>query len=217
MSMADNEYLVSYGRAGEFGRFRPTPPDAYERGDRVVVRNPDGVELGVVLCPVLPGHGRFLSRTAVGELLRRLTDADEAAARRAAATEEQLFADARRLTAELRLPVEVLDAEVLLDGERAVLHFLGRHECDHRPFVSQLSRRYNVLLRLHNLALPPEPEEHGCGRPDCGQSGGGGGCNTCGTGGGCSTCGKGVGKEEITAYLSGSPVPAAGRARTPLV
>src|SRR5690242_4379195 len=99
--MADNEYLVSYGRAGEFGRFRPTPPAAYERGDRVVIRNPDGVELGVVLCPLLPGHGRFLSRTAVGELLRRVTAADEADARRARQAEEQLFAEARRLAADL--------------------------------------------------------------------------------------------------------------------
>ena len=52
----DHEYLLSYGTAGDFGRFRPTRPLTCRRGDRAVVRSARGLELGVVLCEAQPGH-----------------------------------------------------------------------------------------------------------------------------------------------------------------
>ena len=75
--METGEYLVSYGASGEFARFRPIAPGEFERGDRVVVRTHQGLELGVVMCPAQPEHAPFLSRTAVGELLRTVTETDK--------------------------------------------------------------------------------------------------------------------------------------------
>src|SRR4051794_23599845 len=136
--MTDGEFLVSYGRSGEFGRFQARPGSAYGRGDRVVVRGHRGVELGAVLCPATAGHGRFLGRTALGQLLRHATAEDEANAGRAAAAERRLFDDARRLATELGLPWQVVDAEVLLDGSKAVVHYLGRVGQDAGPFARTL-------------------------------------------------------------------------------
>ena len=63
--MTEQEYLVSYGNSGEFARFRCAADADYRKGDAVVVRSHQGLELGVVLCPATAGAlPTFLSRTA---------------------------------------------------------------------------------------------------------------------------------------------------------
>jgi hypothetical protein len=158
-----------------------------------VVRSHRGVELGQVLCAATPGHARVLPNTTVGQLLRLATSDDERAADSAAARGHHLFADARRLAAELSLPLEVLDAEVLLDGEHGILHHLSWADFDERPLVSALVKEYGLHLRLHRLstAAAEEEEHEGCGRPGCGRESGG--CGSCSSGG-CSGCGD-AGKE----------------------
>jgi hypothetical protein len=195
------EFLVSYGRAGEFGRFCPADGLDLSRGDRVVVRSPQGVELGTVLCPATDGHGRFLSRTALGEILRSANTADEQAGEASRQRGQRLFDDGRQLARELGLPLEIVDAEVLLDGQQATLYYVAGQACDYRPLVSQLSRRHDVLLVMQNLSLPKEAVDAGCGRPDCGKKDGPGGCATCGSGG-CGTCSAGTRKEDIAAQLA---------------
>jgi cell fate regulator YaaT (PSP1 superfamily) len=196
------EYLVSYGSAGEFGRFRPVSAVTCARGDRVVVRSHRGVELGELLCRATPGHAHFLPNTSVGQLLRPATPEDERQAERGRERGQALFADARRLATELGLPLEVVDVEVLLDGEQAIVHHLPWAEFDERDLVSVLVREHGLRVRLHSLRTVPEAaaEEHGCGRPDCGRTEGGG-CSTCGSGGGCSTCGAAK-PEEVRAYFA---------------
>src|SRR5947209_18586041 len=109
--MAEREYLVSYGSSGDFARFLSAADADYERGDRVVVRGPQGLEVGVVLCPASAGHARFLNRTARGELLRRVGHEDEQAAERSRRRGQEMFEDGRRLATELALPLEILDVE----------------------------------------------------------------------------------------------------------
>ncbi|HEV3263128.1 MAG TPA: PSP1 C-terminal domain-containing protein [Gemmataceae bacterium] len=215
--MTEPEYLVSYGHSGDFARFRCGADAAYRRGDRVVVRSHQGLELGVVLCPATDGHARFLNRTARGELLRMAGGEDERAAEQSRRRGQHMFEDGRRLVAELGLPLEILDVEVLLDGTQAVVHHLRGDECDYRPLVSGLSKLYEILVTMQNLAVPKEPAAAGCGKPGCGQAGGGGGCSSCGSGG-CGTCGKATSREEVAGYLAGLRQPAkASDARTPLL
>ncbi len=195
--IAASEYLVSYGASGEFARFRPTTPADFQRGDRVVLRTHQGLELGVVMCPAQPEHAPFLSRTALGELLRTVTLEDEKQAEQAGRLGQRLFEDAGRLAGELELPLVILDVEVLLDGQQAIVHHLRQMDCDYRPLVSALSKKHDVHVAMSNLALPKEAIV-GCGEPNCGQLTGG--CQSCGTGG-CDTCGKGVKKEDVAAHL----------------
>jgi hypothetical protein len=184
----DREYLLSYGLLGDFGRFRPVRPLDCRRGDRAVVRSPRGVEVARVLCAATPRHAHFLPNTTVGSLLRLASSEDDRLVEECRRRGLELFAAARALASDLTLPVEVLDAEVLLDGEHAVLHQVQAAACDVRPFVSALSRQFAVQITLQDLTGPvPEPhheqEEHGCG--SCGS----GGCGSCGTAGGCGSCG----------------------------
>jgi cell fate regulator YaaT (PSP1 superfamily) len=197
------EYLLSYGLQGEFGRFRASEALACHRGDRVVVRSVRGLEAAQVLCPARPGHAHYLPNTTVGSLLRRMSAEDEETLARHQERGQQLFDRGRRLADELELPLELLDVEVLLDGEHAVLHLLRLATCDVRPLVSTLAREFGLHIALADLAHPQEPlaepEEHGCGREGCGQ--GAGGCESCGSGG-CGSCGS-AHAEDVRAHFAG--------------
>src|SRR5260370_23228256 len=181
--VANAEYLVSHGKAGDFSRFRAVTPHDYQRGDRVLVRGRQGLEVGLVMCPVNAAHAEFLSDRGQGELLRPFSENDERTLDECRRRSQSIFEDARRLAGEMKAPVEIVDVEVLLDGQQAVIHHLRRESWDSRPFVSTLAKRHQIQPILENLAMPDEP---GSGRPGCGQAEGGG-CSNCGSGGGCST------------------------------
>jgi cell fate regulator YaaT (PSP1 superfamily) len=189
--MGESEYLVGYGGAGEFGRFRPTQPMACERGDRVVVRTHRGIEAGQVLRLAAAGHARFLPNTTVGQLLRQFNAAD-ARAEASLRTRAGVVCDrASQLAKETGLPLVVLDVEVLLDGEHVVLHHLSGADCDVRPFVSALSREFSLHVLLEDLARhgnePMHEDEEGADH-QCGSCGSDGGCGSCGSSGGCGSC-----------------------------
>ncbi len=190
------EYLVSHGSAGDFGRFRAVDELPHCRGERVVLRTQRGVEIGAVLCAATSAHARMLDETFVGELLRAASEEDERIVAGVRAREQRLFEDARTLAAELKLPLQILDVEVLLDGHQVTLYYLREADCDERPLVSALSKKYEALVAMRDLALPAGASA--CGKPDCGS----GGCTSCGTGGGCSSCGKTLGK-EVKEYFAG--------------
>jgi len=187
--MDDPEYLLSYGNVGDFGRFRCAEALACRRGERVVVRSPRGQELGVVMRPANPEVGRLLRDQFAGQILRRATAGDLELAERMQQRARRLFEDSRQLVDELKLSLEILDTEVLLDGRQAVLHHLRWAECDPRPLMDALAQRYHLLISLHDLALPNQEEAHedteaaGCGAGGCG----GGGCGTC-LSGNCASC-----------------------------
>ena len=207
------EYLVSYGPTGAFARFRADDALDCRRSDRVVIRTDRGVELGSVLCDARPRHARLLEDEPAGELLRRATPEDEQIAQGARERGRRLFDDARRLAADLGLPLEILDVEVLLDGHQVTLFFLRAADCDERPLVSALSKKYEVLVSLRDLALPAGASA--CGKPDCKQDSGG--CTTCTTGG-CSTgCGSKALTKEVVEYFAGLRQKMETTARTPLL
>lgn len=192
------EYVLAYGVSGEFGRFRPVRPIDAGRGDRAVVRTHRGLEFGEILCVARPGHATFLPNTTVGKLLRLATADDVVAAERMRARAVELFDAARRAVAELVLPLEVLDAEVLLDGEQAVLHHLSWGAFDERDLVSSLASRFDLRVMLHSLKVEaPAEEAPGCGKEGCG----GGNCSSCGSGG-CGTCGS-PDAGELREYFAG--------------
>jgi cell fate regulator YaaT (PSP1 superfamily) len=193
------EYLVTYGAAGEFSRFRPAGDRAYSRGDRVVIRTTRGLELGTVLCTATAQHAAFISRTPGGELLRLASAVDEAAASDIEHKSAALIATARRLAGEIGLAIEILDAEMTLDGVQASIFHLRAADCDCRPLAAALSRETDVQIIMENMAEPAPVI--GCGRPDCGQ--GAGGCSSCGTGG-CSSgsCSAGHSAKDVSSHLA---------------
>jgi hypothetical protein len=131
-----------------------------------------------------------------------MTSEDECTATRLNRLAQILFVDSRRLAAEMNLPVEIVDADILLDGRHAILQYLGRNDWEMDSFVSGLPQCEDLAILLENVASPAEKEheaeEHGgCGEPNCGRASGG--CSSCGSGG-CSSCGSG--KVDMRAYFS---------------
>jgi cell fate regulator YaaT (PSP1 superfamily) len=195
--MSALEYLVSYGLAGDFGRFRSLTALDCRRGDRVVVRSHRGLEVGHVLLPATARHAMFLPNTTLGQLVRVMTADDERQQEDLRERGRRLFARAIDLADEQELPLEVIDAEVLLDGEHAAVHLLRWSESDVRPLISTLSREFALHIQIADLSRPKEEEHHGCGREGCGQNGG---CGSCGSGGGCGSCGAETGSALKTHF-----------------
>jgi hypothetical protein len=216
--MDNLEYLVTYGFLGDLGRFRAARPLRCRRGDRVVVRTERGVEIGQVLRPAMPGHAPFMPNTSVGSLLRLVGPEDERTREQMHARAQQLFQRGRELIAELALPLELLDVEVLLDGQHGALHHLRGSDCDVRPLVSALAREFDLHILLTDLTRLPggsgevEEEEHGCGREGCGRETGG--CSSCGLEGGCGSCGMAT-PEKVPASFA--PLQDKLEARTSLL
>jgi hypothetical protein len=126
-------------------------------------------------------------------LLRLAGPDDDQTAAQMSGRASLLFDRGRALAGELQLQMELIDVEVLHDGEHGVLHLLRFTDSDVRPFVSTLSREFGLHILLTDLGRPgasltEEEEPAGCGREGCGQEGGGGGgCSSCGPGG-CGSC-----------------------------
>jgi hypothetical protein len=213
-------YLVQFGKPGFVGHFRNACAEVLERGDRVVVCGPRGLEPGFVLCP---STTRFQYPTQDGEVLRTVTPDDDAAAGRFTETGHVLLSAAGDAAEATGLPLTFVDVEFTLDGT-AILHALPWDACDADPLLARLSERFGLPVRLLDLSRTPtakdEPQPVGCGKPGCGSESGG--CSSCGTGGGCSTgsCSKGKVKSagELTAYFADlrQKMEAQGVARTPL-
>ncbi|MBX9580405.1 MAG: hypothetical protein K2X87_08865 [Gemmataceae bacterium] len=206
--------LVQFGRPGFVGRFRSdaAPP----RGGRAVVRGPRGVEVGTALCATTAGPDEI-----DGDLLRTVTEADDAATARNEELGRELLDAAAAAVADL--PLAFVDVEVMLDRASAVLHALPWAGCDADPLLATLSDRFGLAVRLLDLSRAPTakdpPEPAGCGKPGCGTTAGG--CSSCGTGG-CSTgsCSRGSVKtaDELTSYFADlrQKMEGAGVGRMPL-
>ncbi|MGL6096109.1 MAG: hypothetical protein ACRC7O_09975 [Fimbriiglobus sp.] len=204
--MPPAEYLVQYGHAAFVGRFTAAETVAVpcDRGDRVIVRSPRGVEPGVVLCTADDRFAGTLDPAAGGDLLRHATPADEPSD-----IADALLDAAADFIESAGLPLTVLDAEVLLDDGPVLLHAVAWEPCDADGLFAELSARFARPVRLFDLSRtpaavdPPDAASAGCGKPGCGTESGGG----CGTGGGCSSGGgcsraKVKSADDLTAYFA---------------
>lgn len=185
------DYLIQYGKPGFVGRYRCEFP--LERGNRVVVRSPRGVEYGDVLVLLSDAPN------SDGEVLR-LAAGDEPVTHDAS----ELFAAAVTRAEQLALPLAFVDVELTLDGI-AILHTLPWASCDATPLLDELAARFALTVRLLDLSRTPTAQDTatGCGKPGCGSDSGG--CSTCGTRG-CSTgsCSRGAvtSADDLTAYFT---------------
>ena len=194
------EYLVNYGKSGDFLRFAVLDGQTYQRGDRVIVRTARGLEVGTVLRPATGLQQRLFHHLGVGELLRPTTADDEQTYATNLSRSKSLFEQVRQHAQSQ--PLEVIDVDVLMDGQTAVLQYLTWGDSIEDSFWAELSQTCSVKFILEDLAAVTEPEdteEAGCGSPNCGK-GSEGGCSDCSSGG-CSSCASGQ-SVELQEYFS---------------
>ena len=186
--MEDSGYLVRFGLMRQVGLFLADSP-AYGRGQAVVVRTHRGTELGEVLMKRPGAAGATTAR-----VLRLAAPADLDRARRLDGDRPGQLAACERAVRGGGWPLELLDVEPLLDGDRAVLHYLGPRRLD----VDRLGPILCAACGLHVILEPagidpadtpddPPPDDHGCGQ--CSAAGAGAASRSDPGCGSCSGCG----------------------------
>jgi|GEM_PF-104372 len=181
-------FLVRFGVMGHLGWFVAREPGDYGRRQRVVVQTNRGLEAGEIMTP----EGEFGAGDGdpAGELLRSMTPEDEFQERALRQGEQKAFEDCRRLLAERNMPVELLEVEQLLDGEKILFYFLGDPSPLMADVIEELAKTYETRVEFRQFM---ERAEVGCGpgcgtaeAPGCGTGGDNGGCSSCGDNGGCA-------------------------------
>jgi len=186
--MEESGYLVRFGLMRHVGLFLADSA-AYARGQEVVVRTHRGTELGEVLLGQPDGAG-----ATTAQILRPAAPEDLARARRLAEGRPGQLAACERALRGGDWPLEVIDVEPLLDGDRTVLHYLGPHRLDVDRLGPILCAACGLHVILEAAGIDPDnrtdddpAKAHGCGQ--CAHDGGGSGSAAspaCGT---CSGCG----------------------------
>jgi len=175
-------HLVRVGAMGQVGRFAPVDAARYERGRRVIVRTPRGLEVGEVLTPPPLTNEKAWSD---GPLLRAMTNEDEMLEARLQMRRNDAFEVCSARVAELGIGVQLLDVEHLFDGKNLVFYFLGDQPPELTSLVEELTEQYDTTVEFRQFA---DALTTGCG-PGCGTSEAtGGGCGSCGTG--CAVSGS---------------------------
>jgi len=210
------QYLVNHGKNGGLGSFTYSSPNLLRRGERVVIDSPRGREVGTILGPAGIRQARLLGAVAAGSIVRPMTAADESLLESRQTLAQRLFEAGRRQARSQALAVEILDVDMLLE-DRAIVQFVGQGDVLLDDFASLLGKEFQIDIRLENLAIaqpPPHEESHGCDKPDCGKTSGGG-CSDCSTGGGCSSCGTGV--TDLRPYFAHLRTEMEAKNRVPLL
>ncbi|MCS6851615.1 MAG: hypothetical protein NZ700_10665 [Gemmataceae bacterium] len=206
------EYLVSLGAAGRLGRCRAASAHSYGRGDRVIVRTAWGLEVGTVLGLATDRHAQWLPKTDTADLLRLITLEDEGTVQARRELGNHIFDDATEHIRRSGLPLALLDVDITFDASHALVYHVSWEPFDPRRLVEPLSTRWGVSLALHDLAAA---SESGCGRPGCGQ--GGGGCTSCQKGGCATGCGSAAQARQVHDYLAHLRPPRETAGRVPLL
>jgi hypothetical protein len=215
---ATSEYLVAHGCTAALTRCRDGESLFPQYSESVVIRTPRGLEIGEVLCSA---DSNFVpSHTSAGEILRRATLDDARQADNLRLRAQPLLSHAQQLIEQMQLPLAPLDADILLDGESAILHVLSWEQCTLTPFLEELRSRLSMHITLQDESRPAVEHEHGCS--ECGSAGGCGSCGEDGCGhGGCSSGSCSRGKidtpEELTRYFAALREQMLARERVPLL
>lgn len=163
-------FLIRYGALGWVGRFGTVDGVECQFRDRVVVQTERGLEVGEVLADPADGTG-VTNGKPTGEVLR-VVASDEL--RQFGQRRRELFpvliSESTAALTEAVLPLEIVDGELLFDGESAVLYFLGESHPDAGPLVTDVARQHG----LERIELCPliDPPPTGCGSCGCDDGGG---------------------------------------------
>ena len=127
-----------------------------------------------MLCAAEPRAVELLVEPTRGQIVRRLTEADEPAIERIHQTEMGAFETCNRFVAQRSLQMEMVDVESLFGGERIIFYFLAEKRVDFRELVKDLAREFRTRIEMRQIGVRDEAKllaDYGdCGKPVC--------CNT---------------------------------------
>lgn len=167
--------VVRFGAMKMVGEF-PYEGDAKPGcGSKLVVRTHRGVEVGEMLTSTCPNAGCSKSVTrkemldyiensggrdypffTEGKVLRVATIDDLNRQSELEKTRTDLVKAARRLVADHRLDMKVVDAEPILGGEILTFYFTSEHRVDFRDLVRAMGREFHTRIELRQVGARDE-------------------------------------------------------------
>jgi cell fate regulator YaaT (PSP1 superfamily) len=166
-----SKYLVRHGAMRFLGEYQAGDNDSYFRGDLVVVRSERGLEVADVLCEANPRAVESIAEPTRGQILRRITEEDQAQIERLRVGEGREMDTCCRIVQERQLQMELVDVEHIFGGERIVFYFLADKRVDFRDLVKDLAREYKTRIEMRQIGVRDEAKllaDYGdCGKPVC--------------------------------------------------
>jgi hypothetical protein len=189
----EQSYLIRFGLMGDVGRFTAEFDTPLERGESVVLRSHRGIELGEVLHATVPRAPSGDPPGQSSQVLRLATKDDIERARLAESERADRFHACQHVFESGTWPLDLIDVELLLDGDRLVAYCLGPHGADAAELLAALHAASGLPVIFQTIgsdleeAEPTEDHDHACG--SCSTGGGCGSSHGCGeTERGCSGC-----------------------------
>jgi cell fate regulator YaaT (PSP1 superfamily) len=150
--------------------FDPTPFDAFQMDDRVIVETSRGIELGMVALAT-----RDVPKSEIKSKLKRVirpaTPVDLLQAEHFKAQEPVALDKCSQLVAEMNIPIKVLQAEYSFDGTRLLFSFVSEQRVDFRDLVKELARALRTRIEMKQVGARDETkilDGYGrCGRRLC--------------------------------------------------
>ncbi|MBI4581928.1 MAG: hypothetical protein HY718_19680 [Planctomycetes bacterium] len=178
---------IRYGRMNYIGEFSHDPNMAFACGGKVIIQTDRGIEVGQQVSLTCHGCDKSVTRDQMrayakasgndsyrlnnGRILREATESDLAELRH---LEQGIFdklQTCRRLSAELNLPMKIVDAEHVFGGERIIFYFMSEDRIDFRELVRLLAREFQTRIEMRQVGARDEArllaDYETCGRECC--------------------------------------------------
>ena len=143
-----------------------------------MVQSSRGIEIGEVLLAAERDAELMADQPDSGVLLREFTNDDTVKERLLRDGQLRAFEACRRMLAERNMPVELVDAEQLFDGQTLIFYFLGDPPPALANITAELAQEYETQVQFRPLGERlgaacgtgcGSDAEHACG--NCGDGG----------------------------------------------
>lgn len=145
-----------------------TAASEFRYGDEVVIRSDRGTEIATVLCEATPAAIGGLHEPTEGKILRRLDATDRGDWTQMSAMTRRDLAVCEPHVERLKLPMQLVDVERVLGGERVVVYFIAENRVDFRDLVKSLGQEFQTRIEMRQIGIRDEAKllaDFG----DCGQ------------------------------------------------
>ncbi len=172
---APTSIVVRFGYMRMVGEFPYTGKEKPGCGSKLVVRTHRGTEIGEMLTSTCPNAGCSKSVTRKemleyiensggrqypfhdrGKVLRIATVDDLNDQERLEQKKNELRMRAKRMIEQADLPMQVIEAEPMLGGERIVIYFGAEDRVDFRDLVSDMQREFDCKVELRQIGARDE-------------------------------------------------------------
>lgn len=165
-------YVVRYGMMRSIAEFTVKGDVAFRRGDSVILRTNRGMEWGEVLCEATEKTAQFLqAREPAGRILRVANPEDEKSYDAAREREREVYLGGCAEIQAAKLPMQLIDVEVVFGVERAIFYYVSEQRVDFRELVKSLAKRFKLRAEMKQIGVRDEAKllaDYGdCGKPVC--------------------------------------------------